>query len=229
VPENAGGDGAPRFPRGAHFFEFFGRRAFAKAFHFLDGDGERQITDGPDVRTAQSAHEVDIGGPCADAFQFHQLFAGVTILKFVQFVQREPVLLEGFGEEAGVESFLATETHGAEFDVGQFQESGWSERLYCGLKFIEECAGGGQGDLLLQNDVEERWKSGLPYPERGYAVFFHDRRQIAIDPCQFADAASEEFFGENDSRSNLRGLRLFEHRRLPTAARKATFWKCRVV
>ena len=50
------------------FSSFSGRGALAELFYFLDGGGEREIADGPDVGTAQGAEEINVGGPAADSF-----------------------------------------------------------------------------------------------------------------------------------------------------------------
>src|SRR5215469_4028232 len=74
VPEQAGGDGTPGPPGSAEAFELFGRGAFAEALHFLDGGREGEIADGPDVRPAQRAQEINVGGPAADAFESDEHF-----------------------------------------------------------------------------------------------------------------------------------------------------------
>ena len=127
MPEEAGGDGAEGFPRSAHLFEFFGRGAFAELFYFLDGGGEREIADGPDVGAAQGAEEINVGGPAADPFEGDEFFAGVVVVKFVQRVEIELFLLHGFGEQARVVRFLAAEAELAHFDFGELEEFFGSE------------------------------------------------------------------------------------------------------
>ena len=136
VPEEAGGDGAEGFPWRAHFFEFFGRGAFAELFHFLDGGGEREISDGPDVGAAQGAEKINVGGPAADAFEGDEFFAGVVVVKFVERVEIELVLRHGFGEEARVVRFLAAEAELAHFDFGEFQEFIGSEGAEIGRAHV---------------------------------------------------------------------------------------------
>src|ERR1700730_12381485 len=69
MPEQAGGPGAARAARGAHGFEFFRCRTPAETFHFLHRGGQRQVTYRPDVRAAECAQQVDVGGPRADALE----------------------------------------------------------------------------------------------------------------------------------------------------------------
>src|SRR6266849_6039384 len=109
MPEKACGHGAPGFPGSAERFQSFRRGALAKAFHFLNGCGEREIAGRPDVRAAQSGEEINFGGPAADALEGDEHFARGVIVQLVEVAKVEVAAGERFREQAGVESFLAAE------------------------------------------------------------------------------------------------------------------------
>jgi hypothetical protein len=75
MPEKARGRGSMRTPQVAEFFKAFRCRTRTRIFHFLNGDGQRQIADRPDVRTTQRGKQIDVRSPCANAFERDEEFA----------------------------------------------------------------------------------------------------------------------------------------------------------
>jgi len=213
VPEEAGGDGAEGLPRCAHFFEFFGRGAFAEIFYFLDGGGEREIAGRPNVGAAEGAEEINVGGPAADSFQGDEFFASVIVVKRVESVEIELVLVDGAGEEARIVRFLAAEAELAHLDFGELEEFFGSEGADGFFELLIERAGGCERDLLLENDVDESGKAGLANPERRHAMFFDDASEVGVACGEFSDGFGEKFFGYVDKRF-CRGRGEFRRKRL---------------
>lgn len=120
VPEEAGGDGAPGFPRMAELFELIRRRTLAEALHFLDGSGEGEIVDRPDVGAAEGAEQINVRSPVADAFEGGEHFAGGIVVEIVEVAKIEIAAGERIGEKARVKSFLATEADAKQLSVGEF-------------------------------------------------------------------------------------------------------------
>src|SRR5262249_43540501 len=89
MPEETRGDGTPRAPWNAERFKLFRRRPLAKLLHFLNGRGEREIASWPDIRTAQGAQEINVGGPLADAFEGDEHFARGIVVEVMQIAQIE--------------------------------------------------------------------------------------------------------------------------------------------
>src|SRR5215472_2823823 len=137
VPEEAGGDGAPRTPGLAEGFEFFRRGTFAKALHFLHRRGQRKIAGWPDVRAAQRAQEINVGGPAADALESHEHFVRGVVREVQKITQVEVAAREGFSQQTRVQGFLAAETNAQQFRVIQLQESRRSQWLDDGLQAIK--------------------------------------------------------------------------------------------
>src|SRR6266704_4635035 len=73
------------------------------------GDCQREITDGPNVRTAQCGKQIDVRGPAANAFERDEEFACSVVGKIVKVIEIEMPLDERFGEQTCVESFLTAE------------------------------------------------------------------------------------------------------------------------
>jgi hypothetical protein len=134
-------------------------------------------------------------------------------MKFVEGVEIELFLIDGVGEQAGVVGLLAAETELAHFDFGELEKFCGSEGLYHFLQLLIKRAGGGERDLLLENDVDESWEAGLADPEGRDAVFFDDASEIGVAVGEFADGCGEKFFGYVDERfrgdrGEFRGQRL---------------------
>src|SRR5438445_3954933 len=87
--------------------------------------------------------------------------------------------------------FLSAEADALQHGIAEFQEPPRRERT-CGVVQANKCRlGRGQRNLLLENDVHERWKARLAYPERRRAVSFHHSCQIRVALRQFTDAPRE--------------------------------------
>src|SRR4029077_4355495 len=200
MPEKACGDGTPGFPGFAERFQIFGGRTLAKAFHFLHGGGESQITAGPDVRPAKRAQEINVSGPGADALEGDEHFAGGIVLQRVEITKIEIAASERFGKEASVESFLTAEADAKQFDITEFQEASWSKGIYRGFEASESGARRSERNLLLENNVNERGKTGFAHPQRRLAVSFHDGSQVSVAVCQEAHTLRECRFVKDPQR-----------------------------
>jgi len=162
-------------------------------FYFLDGGSEGEVAVGPDVGAAKGAEEINVGGPAADSFEGDEFFAGVIVVKCMQGVEIELFLLDGVGEEARVVRFLPAEAELAHFDFGEPQELFGGEGADGLFEFVIKGAGGGERNLLLENDVNERREAGFANPERWNAVFFDDASEVGVAIGEFADRFSEKF------------------------------------
>ena len=89
MPEEAGGNGAPRFPGCADGFEFLRRRTLAKALHFLYGGGESKIAGRPDIWAAEGGEEINVGSPTADALESDEHLARGVIMQLVKIAKVE--------------------------------------------------------------------------------------------------------------------------------------------
>ncbi len=176
MPEESGGNGPPGPPRRTKGLEFFGRRAFAEVLHFLDGGGEGEVASGPDVRSAERAQEVNVGGPAADAFESDEHLVRRVVRQILKVAEVEVPADERFGKKPGVKRFLPAETDAQQFGVTELQESLGSQGMDFRFEPIESRFGRCQGNLLLENDVDERGKSRLADPQRRPAIGFHHSR-----------------------------------------------------
>jgi hypothetical protein len=200
VPEQASGYGAPGTPRRAHFLQSFRRGALAKSLYFLHGGSEREIAYRPNIWAAQSAEKVDIRGPRTDAFQGQELFASKFILEFVEFVQRESLLVNSFGKKACVMGFLAAEAEPTHFTFGEFKKAAGCEWLNSVLQAEVQRAGRGKRNLLLQDDVNQGGKTWLSRPKRRQSVFLDYSGQILVSFRKFASREREELLVQNNVR-----------------------------
>jgi hypothetical protein len=82
--------------------------------------------------------------------------------------------MDGFGKKTRVMSFLAAEAEATHFGFGELEKARRCEWLHSFLKTLVQSAGGGEGDLLLQDDVDEAAKARLADPERRLAVNRYD-------------------------------------------------------
>ena len=180
VPEEAGGDGAPGFPGRAHFFQFFRRGAQAQAFHFLHGGCESEVADGPDVRAAQGAQQINVGGPCADAFEGDQHFACGIVVQVVKISQVKVTARQRFCEQACIQSLLAAEADAQELIVSELQKTARCERTNGNVQAVEGGFRRGERNLLFEDDVNERTEARLANPEWRRAVFLDHFRQVRI-------------------------------------------------
>jgi hypothetical protein len=73
MPEKARGRGSMRTPQVAEFFKALRCRTRTQIFHFLNGDGQRQIADRPDVRTTQRGKQIDVRSPYIPALKSEAL------------------------------------------------------------------------------------------------------------------------------------------------------------
>jgi hypothetical protein len=59
---------------------------------------------------------------------------------------------------------------------------------------VESGFSGSEGNLLFENDVDERGEAGLADPQTRLAVFFHDFSQMGIAICERTHAFIEGLF-----------------------------------
>src|SRR2546428_13679830 len=72
MPENTGGDRAPREPGSGHARELFRIGKATEALDLLCGSGQSQITLRPDVGPAKRHKEIDVSGPWTHAWKLQQ-------------------------------------------------------------------------------------------------------------------------------------------------------------
>ena len=87
---------------------------------------------------------------------------------------------ERFGKKACVKRFLPAEADAQQFCVIEVQESLGGQRLHHRFQSVESRFGRCQGDLLFENDVDERGESRLANPQRRPTVGFNHFRQMFV-------------------------------------------------
>src|SRR5882724_10323990 len=202
MPDKPGGDGAVRTPGLAEFFQAFRRRALAELLHLVHRRGQSQISDWPNVGPAQRTQQIDVRGPISDAFEDGEHFTRGIVVQFVEVTEIEVAAGERFGEQSSVESFLAAEADAKQLRVSKLQEAAWCERADGGVEPIESGFRGSEGDLLFEDDVDERGEAGLADPEGRLPVLFHDRSEMGIAIREKTHTLREKIF----VRDGLRGL-----------------------
>jgi hypothetical protein len=60
-----------------------------------------------------------------------------------------------------------------------------------------------QGNLLLEDDLDQRFEARRPIPERRHTVPGDDRREVVVPPREFGDAFGQVVGGELKSHVHL--------------------------
>src|SRR2546430_1064066 len=107
-------------PKLAELFQALRRGARTQTLHFLNGDCQSEITDRPNIWTAQGGKQIDVRRPCAYAFEGDEEFACSVVRKFVKVIEIEMALHERFGEQTCVQSLLAAKADLLELRGGEF-------------------------------------------------------------------------------------------------------------
>jgi len=75
----------------------------------LKGD----ISDRPDIRSAESHEQIDIGSPVSDTFYLHQISPACGIIQAGDTSEIQPAIFQCAGEINAIAGFLAGETNPA--------------------------------------------------------------------------------------------------------------------
>lgn len=180
MPENAGGDRAPRGPGRGHARELFRVGTATELLDLLCGPGQCQITLRPDIGPEKSHKEIDVCGPRTDAGQLQQDGTDGLITQLGNGSEVERAGKEGSGESVTVGCLLSGETGSPEagFGGGRYMARGNSaddalEPTISGL-------GRREGDLLLKNDANQCGEARASGPERWWSISLDDSSKITI-------------------------------------------------
>jgi hypothetical protein len=141
----------------------------------------------PDVGSTQHHQQVDRGGPPADPWERLE-----GLLDFAVIGQCKPVEVQGRVEQRprdrpAVSSLLPAEPDCEQLGVREAEESLRCQRIGGRLQASEGGQCRRQGNLLLEDDVDERRKPGRSIPQRRRSEPLGDRGQIRIPGGQFSD------------------------------------------
>ena len=196
MPENTGGDRAPGGPGSGHAREPFRVGKATETLDLLCGSGQSQITHRPDVGTAKGHKEIDVGRPWTHAGKLQQDCTDCLIAQLGNGGEVEGAGKERSGERVTVGCLLPSETGFAEpaFGGGRYMTRGNStgDALEPGIGGL----GRREGDLLFENDADQRGEARASGPQRWWSISLDDSSKITIACREFAHASKESGLGE---------------------------------
>ena len=154
VPKNSCGNRPPRLPLTTQLAKFLWRGSARHLFHSFNGNGERQIAGGPNIRATHRHHKVDICRPRADTFDPHQLRFGFRIIKEIQFRQIQVSLPDRLSKMTSIQGFLAAKPNHLQFGIREFHEAFGREWLRDRHQPIKGGPRRCQRHLLFENNMD---------------------------------------------------------------------------
>ncbi len=118
MPENAGGDRAPRGPGGGQVRELFRVGKPTDPLDLLCGSSQRQITLRPDIGSEQSHQQVDVCGPRTNTGKLQQDGPDCLITQLGNGSEVEGAGTKGSGDGVTVGRLLPGETGCSEAGLG---------------------------------------------------------------------------------------------------------------
>src|SRR5256712_4786014 len=174
--------------------------------HLAQRADQGEVAARPDVRPAQGHEQVDVGAPRADAFLFNELEADRLVLERAEAGRIELAVHDRARERTDVASFLPAEADRPQCHVVELQPSRRGRRSDERLEPVVGRARGGEGDLLLEDDVHEGAKAGLAGPQRRRAEALDDGSEVAVAPTELGNAARERLFGQLCGRGHTKNV-----------------------
>jgi hypothetical protein len=186
-----------RSPRLADRLELVGRRPELEPLRAARALLQRDVARGPRVGASQRGEEVDLGRPGTDPGQRDERGADAGVVQRRDRVEVECPVLEGGRERAHVAVLLAAEPVRAELLVRRVQHALRREPAEPRDEPVVGGARGGERDLLLEDQEDERREARLARPELRDAVLRDDRGEIGIRIAELGDRRRERAFVEH--------------------------------
>src|SRR5262249_51153543 len=112
LPEEAGGDGAPRPPSLAERAQFAFARARCETKPVRDRELQTKVGGRPNISSSQREYQIDFGAPPSDALERQQLGHGSLVVGASEPDKIERAAGDQLGEIAGIAHLLAAEAAG---------------------------------------------------------------------------------------------------------------------
>ena len=191
VPEQARRARAVRPPRLADHLELGRRRALVEPPRATSGLLQGDVPDGPRVGPPERGEEVDLRRPGADPRERDERVTDAVVVEQGHRVEVERPVEERRGQRAHVPVLLAAEPVGAQLLVGREDDAVGRDAAEPCLQPVVGGLRRGEGDLLLEDQQDERREPGLAGPELGKPMCLDDRREIGVCGAQLRGSRGE--------------------------------------
>ena len=189
MPEDTGRHGTPRRPRPGHAAEFLLRGATTHPLDLLRRLRQREIADWPDVGPTQRHQQVEVRRPRSDARDLQELLVPGAVVKPLDIAERQAPIDNRAREAATVRRLLPCETVTPKPGLAETRDPAGRHSNGRGLQPRVRRATGRKRHLLLENDPDQRCKTGRSPPERRRTEAFDDARQVAVAGAELPDAS----------------------------------------
>jgi hypothetical protein len=145
----------------------------------------------PHIRPAQGHEQVDVGRPGPDALEVDQGRPRPRIAHPLESIGIKSAIQNTLGKPAGIAGLLPAEADLLEGRVVELQHGRRGDRPTGIGQAVEGRPGGGQRDLLLEDDEDERGEPGLARPQRWYPMQGDHPGEVGIAAGQGARGATQ--------------------------------------